>query len=209
MWLNEWLYCSTKKMTTKSKTHQCFRFCLLVLRFYSPVNTIKAMLSQSANPLTLFLDRPSAVYQYIVHILSPVTYIFSDQDLVHSNWQMPILNQRKGENGRRNYFMLNQHGSYMAQLGLKLTTPGFAVRCAVDCFEAWNKLHLLSKLWTFCFTCKTEYRNVPKFSDRWVWANSVDPDQTTPWSGSTLFAIPSALFGYITLWKIHMSQFLG
>ena len=25
-----------------------------------------------------------------------------------------------------------------------------------------------------------EYRNVPKFSDRQVWANSADPDQTTP-----------------------------
>ena len=34
--------------------------------------------------------------------------------------------------------------------------------------------------------------NFPKFSDRQVWANSVDPDQTAPLSGSTLFAIPSA-----------------
>ena len=24
------------------------------------------------------------------------------------------------------------------------------------------------------------YRNVPKFSDRQVWANSADPDQTAP-----------------------------
>ena len=35
-------------------------------------------------------------------------------------------------------------------------------------------------------------------------ANSADPDQTAPreavWSGSTLFAIPSASFGLITLW---------
>ena len=34
-----------------------------------------------------------------------------------------------------------------------------------------------------------------------LWANSVDPDQTTPggavWSGSTLFAIPFAPFGHI------------
>ena len=35
--------------------------------------------------------------------------------------------------------------------------------------------------------CKSElsrnkliYRNVPKFSDRQVWANSADPDQTAP-----------------------------
>ena len=48
------------------------------------------------------------------------------------------------------------------------------------------------------------YRNDPKFSDRYIWANSADPDQTAPkgavWSGSTLFAIPSASFGLITLW---------
>ena len=55
------------------------------------------------------------------------------------------------------------------------------------------------------------YCNDSKFSDRYVWANSVDPDQTTPcdqtallgvavWSGFTLFAIPSASFGRITLW---------
>ena len=48
----------------------------------------------------------------------------------------------------------------------------------------------------------SKYHNDPKFSDRRVWANSVDPDQTAPkavWSGSTLFAIPSASFGAITL----------
>ena len=27
---------------------------------------------------------------------------------------------------------------------------------------------------------KKEYRNDPKFSDRYAWANSVDPDQTAP-----------------------------
>ena len=47
------------------------------------------------------------------------------------------------------------------------------------------------------------YHDVPKFLDRWGWANSVDPDQTAPrgavWSGSTLLAIPSASFGHITL----------
>ena len=40
------------------------------------------------------------------------------------------------------------------------------------------------------------YRNDPKFSDRYAWANSADPDQTAP----RLFAIPSASFGLITLW---------
>ena len=49
-----------------------------------------------------------------------------------------------------------------------------------------------------------QYRNDPKFSDRYAWANSADPGQTAPtgavWSGSTLFAILSASFGLNTLW---------
>ena len=59
----------------------------------------------------------------------------------------------------------------------------------------------------------TKYHNFPKFSDRQVWANSADPDQTAPrgavWSGSTLFAIPSASFGCITVRKSHLFQLLG
>ena len=31
-----------------------------------------------------------------------------------------------------------------------------------------------------CQAGQLTYRNVPKFSDRQVWANSVDPDQTAP-----------------------------
>ena len=42
--------------------------------------------------------------------------------------------------------------------------------------------------------------NDPKFSDRYASANSADPDQTAPLSGSTLFAILSASFRLITLW---------
>ena len=51
--------------------------------------------------------------------------------------------------------------------------------------------------------CSTK-RNDPKSSDRYAWGDSADPDQTAPRgavsSGSTLFAIPSASFGLITLW---------
>ena len=49
-----------------------------------------------------------------------------------------------------------------------------------------------------------QYRSDTKFSDRYAWANSADPDQTAPrgavWSRSTLFGIPPASFGFITLW---------
>ena len=47
------------------------------------------------------------------------------------------------------------------------------------------------------------YRNDPKFLHRYAWANSADPDQTAP-----LFAIPSASFGLITLWRSHIVQIL-
>ena len=47
------------------------------------------------------------------------------------------------------------------------------------------------------------YRNFPKFWDWQIKANNVDPGQTASrgavWSGSTLFGIPSASFGHITL----------
>ena len=54
------------------------------------------------------------------------------------------------------------------------------------------------------------YRNDPKFSDRYAWANIADPAQAAPTgavrSGSTLFAIPSAsldawFYGKATLFK--------
>ena len=42
------------------------------------------------------------------------------------------------------------------------------------------------------------------FRHGYAWVNSADPDQTAPrgavWTESALFAIPSALFGLITLW---------
>ena len=46
------------------------------------------------------------------------------------------------------------------------------------------------------------YRDVPKF--RQVWVNGVDPPRGAVWSGSTLFAIPSACLGCITLWYYSM-----
>ena len=38
------------------------------------------------------------------------------------------------------------------------------------------------------------YRNDSKFLDRYVLANSADPDQTAPGSGSSRFAIPFISF---------------
>ena len=40
----------------------------------------------------------------------------------------------------------------------------------------FNATHLL-------FIVENMYRNVPKFSDRYAWANNADPDQTAPDQG--------------------------
>ena len=52
------------------------------------------------------------------------------------------------------------------------------------------------------------YHNDFKYSDRQVWANSVDLEQTAPevapevavWSGSKPFAILSTAFGCLSVW---------
>ena len=71
--------------------------------------------------------------------------------------------------------------------------------------DSWKKIAVM--------ILKFDYRNDPKFSDRYAWANSADPDQTAPrgavWSGSTLFAIASTSFGCITLKISHLVQLLG
>ena len=56
---------------------------------------------------------------------------------------------------------------------------------------------------------KSRYSNGPKYLDRQVWTNIVDPDQTAPeGSGSTLFAIPSASFKMHFFYsKIHCLNF--
>ena len=81
-------------------------------------------------------------------------------------------------------------GSIYSQSVCTLVTRSTESCCNANCF--------------IFITCCT-YCHDPKFSDRYAWANSADPDQTAPrggavWSGSTLFAIPSASFGHITLW---------
>ena len=50
------------------------------------------------------------------------------------------------------------------------------------------------------FTENETYRNDPKFSDRYAWANSADPDQTAPDQGQhclpfRLHRLDSLLYG--------------
>ena len=50
-----------------------------------------------------------------------------------SNLQLPFSNQRKGEDGCRNNFMINLYERYAAELGFELAIPGSEVRRATDC----------------------------------------------------------------------------
>ena len=47
------------------------------------------------------------------------------------------------------------------------------------------------KQWLFGNFCHSGYRNDPKFSNRYAWANSADPDQTAP----SLHRLDSLLYG--------------
>ena len=57
-----------------------------------------------------------------MHILLPVT----------DDSYYPSVISRRGNNGHRNYFIINLHESYVAGLGLKFTTPESAARPAVE-----------------------------------------------------------------------------
>ena len=72
--------------------------CLFVLRFYGPVNPMRSCRAQSVYLTTrswtgLVLK---AVNQYCAHSFA-------------RNWQLPFLNQWKGENDCGKYFMINLH----------------------------------------------------------------------------------------------------
>ena len=63
-------------------------------------------------------------------------------------------------------------------------------------------LHFYFCKYLLYFLIKHCYRNVPKFSDRQVWANSADPDQTAPISLiSRLLPLDVLLYGKATLFK--------
>ena len=75
-------------------------------------------------------------------------------------------------------------------------------------FSGFTCLHILH-----CILLILAYHNDPKFSDRLVWANSADPDQTVPrgavWSGSSLLAIPFTSLWPNTLRFGHFVWILG
>ena len=53
----------------------------------------------------------------------------------------------------------------------------------------------------------TKYRNNPKFSDRYAWANSADPDQTAPIRVYTVCHSVSIVWTHYSMVEPHSSNF--
>ena len=68
---------------------------LFMLRFYGPVKSNGVMSSTVILPNHAFTGQALSSKRLT--------------SIVHRNWQLPFLNQRKGENDRRKYFMINLH----------------------------------------------------------------------------------------------------
>ena len=69
-----------------------------MLRFYGPVNKMGSCRARSVYLTTRLLGRLSPLSGW------PVLCTF-----FRRNWQLPFLNQQKGENDCRKYFMINLH----------------------------------------------------------------------------------------------------
>ena len=127
------------------------------------------------------------------------------------NWQLPFLNQRKGENDRRIYFMINLHERMLpTSTGLNPRPPGLqsdgASNWATEAgFQNWFASLLKKDLYPLpCWINKMPYpflifNRSDTWSDPGCWfkvtysmANSADPYQLDSseanWSGFTLFA---------------------
>ena len=74
-----------------------------VLRFYSPVNPLGSCQAWSVNLITLFPEQGWSSKR----LPSICAHAFA------RNWQLPFLNQRKGKNDHRKYFMIKRHERMM------------------------------------------------------------------------------------------------
>ena len=112
------MYWLNKNFLTK-----CICGFVVVLWFYGPVN-----LSRASRAVQLTYSHYSWAGLDLLSyqpVLSAHTFV--------NNWQLPFWNQRTGKNGRRKYFMINLHGSFVAGLGFGIATLGSVVRRVADC----------------------------------------------------------------------------
>ena len=108
------------------------RVCFFVLRFFCPVNPMGSCWVQSVYLTTLLLGRLSPLSS------KPVLCAF-----IARNWQLPFLNQRKGENDSRKYFMINLHERMLpTRCGSNPQPPDHQSGCACNwAIEADQCLH--------------------------------------------------------------------
>ena len=101
------------------------------LEFYSPVNIVKVMSRWSTKLLTLFLDMLYSPLSGLA-VLCPHTFA--------SNLQLPCLNQWKGENDRRNYFINQSKWKLCGWAGIRICDPWICgqMRCRL-CYGAHQK----------------------------------------------------------------------
>ena len=100
----------------------CHHMCLVTLLlnwwvFYSPSTHFRSFRVRSVNLATLFLGSLP---------------VLSDHSFAN-NWQLPFLNQRKGDNGCRMFFVTKSQRTNVAGPGLEPATLWFAVRLAPAC----------------------------------------------------------------------------
>ena len=119
-----------------------------MLKFYGPVNPMGSCRARSVYLTTHLLVRlsPLGVNQYCAHSFA-------------RNGQLPFLNQRKGENGRRKYFMINLHERMLptsagvepatswspVERRIQLSHRGRQIQIVLFIFVAWGSL--LSLKW--------------------------------------------------------------
>ena len=92
----QWVPTTYETQNQKKYLLTCrFRFRM---RFYGPVNPTGSCRAWSVYLTSLLLGR-----------LIPLSGLYIMHIFFARNWQLPFLNQRKGENDRRKYFMINLH----------------------------------------------------------------------------------------------------
>ena len=155
------------------------------------------------------LQRPARILKFRIYKLEVPFCLGSEQQRCWSDCTDSLSAWRKLGLLATQWVYSEDSSSLGAHAILLVLSQGSSNALAV-CTDLWSKQNLGStRLFTKHGLRMSQihfalhslgYRNVPKFLDRQVWANSADPDQT---------AIPSASFGCITLRKSHLVQLLG
>ena len=136
------LSCRGLNVLSSLKLHPLKRYCSLVLNcfaihtimhllyfkplvlvwflFYGPSTHFRSFRARSVTLTTLFLRKPPRQFT------SVSTHSFA------SNWQLLFLNQRKRENGRRNFFVTKSPRKNVLDVGIKLGASCMPSGCASD-----------------------------------------------------------------------------